>query len=646
MLRRLLPILLILPLLAPLTLPAPAAAQEDPLEGFSDPVRQLNRLLPRASEDERSDLILGEALAETDAAPASVRALDLVALLVPDDPEWSDAVAWAAAEAQQAALDALQDATERREDRAFALPYGEDAPAELRRAGFWVELEDGKTYRPIFRYVDGIDRLRALAWIEANRLADDGEHMDAAQTLVAMVRLGRQLADRPFATEAAYGYALMLSSLEQLRDLSYRNPGLFDERRARRVIRLLEDRTLEIERLRLPEGGEIAAKHAVLDTFERLGAPRASQLAAALDDPASAGGLSSHAGYYETLDQLDAVFANWRLRWPLSPYDIVMARPSTSLMMDADRFRLVRQIAGPVDVIFELRRRVRAALAGTKLGIGVMGYQETYGSWPNPLVAIRPAFTREIDVDPYDPRQVTLMRYFVPIRDQQFGAREAPRPHEIRVQFRPDDDLAGRLAAVQSAVAFTDRDAFASIKSFVAAVTEFGLELRNVDELIDELSDEQISRLVPSHLGPRVANLGSEELRDFALVMARTALAFPEWPELRERFGSGDDRSRSRRRGRRGGGGDEIPADLGEMAPIRALAAAQSRVGAPLAARLSRLDDGRTTTFTISLDESHFVLYSVGEDAVADFARESGLGGADLLYWPPVLTLAREQLGN
>jgi len=153
----------------------------------------------------------------------------------------------------------------------------------------------------------------------------------------------------------------------------------------------------------------------------------------------------------------------------------------------------------------------------------------------------------------------------------------------------------------------------------------------------------------PMHLPSRVEGLDLEQRRDFALVMARTALAFPQYAELRDRFGVDDDRSRSRRRAPRSrrGSGDEQEIDLGDVVPLRALAAAQARAGAPLADRFARINDNaRATTFTVSLDESYFVLYSVGEDAVADFARESGVGGADILYWPPVLSLAREQLGG
>jgi hypothetical protein len=353
----------------------------------------------------------------------------------------------------------------------------------------------------------------------------------------------------------------------------------------------------------------------------------------------------SHAGYYETVDMIDRFYANWRLRWPLNPYDIIMERPSTYLTVDPSRFGLVMMAAGPGDIIFELRRKTRSALAGTKLGIGVMGYQEKYGSWPSPLVAIRPAFTREVDVDPYDPNQATIMQYFVPIRDQEWDAREARRPHEIRVQYSPDRFISN-LISVQAATRFSDSEAVQSVATFVAALTSLGIEPRNVDQRIAEMSAEEIDRLIPSHLAQRVENLDLEQRRQFALVMARTALNFPDWQDLREWFGVDED-GRSRRRARRGSGnGISLPNDA-DISPVRNLATAQARAGAPLAARLERQsNDDDTITFTVELDEQDFVIYSVGEDAVADFAREVGIGGADIIYWPSELTLVREHLSN
>ncbi len=638
-----------------LLLSAPAAAQEDPLAGFSDPLRELQRLLPTVPENERSDLAIGRALARAEAPPAGVQAMDSVGFLIPGDPEWEAAAAWAAAEPQQDLLKAIENATDRRENNAFALPYGTAAPADLRGAGFWIELEDGKLYQARFHYLDALESLSTLVWIDANRLAEAGKHSDAAERLIALVRLGRQLADRPLVAESAAGYTLMITALEQLRDLSYRTPDMFDERLARRTIRLLEDRTLMMERLRFPEGGRVVAQQAVLDAFERLGdvdpvafstVVRGMQNTAENSAMPGVGAAlaESHADYYATLDMIDSIYANWLLRWPLGPYDIIMERPSTYLTVEPSRFGLVMMAAGPGDILFELRRRTRSALAGTKLGIGVMAYRQKYGSWPSPLVAIRPAFIREIDVDPYDPKQATLMRYFVPIRDQRWGPRETPSPHEIRVQYSPDL-LISNLIDVQAATRFSDAEAVQSVAAFIAALTSLNIEPRNVDERVGEIGEDEINRLIPAHLADRVAGLDPAGRRRFALQMALIALNSPDWQELREWFGAEDDR-RSRRRGRRGADPGVLPAGA-EMRPVRNLATAQARAGAPLAARLQRLaNNGDAITFTVELDETDFVIYSVGEDAVFDFAREVGIGGADIIYWPPVLTLVREHVSN
>ncbi|MGP1345844.1 MAG: hypothetical protein ACTS3F_04140 [Phycisphaerales bacterium] len=48
--------------------------------------------------------------------------------------------------------------------------------------------------------------------------------------------------------------------------------------------------------------------------------------------------------------------------------------------------------------------------------------------------------------------------------------------------------------------------------------------------------------------------------------------------------------------------------------------------------------------FTAKIGQSQFILYSYGADAVNNQARQVGLGGNDILYWPPIISLKREHL--
>jgi len=625
---------------------APAAAQQDPLEGFADPLGQLQRMVPRAGEGERADVILGEAAAAMDPAPAALAALEDRRLLVPGDAEWDEAVAWAQGEAQRAALGAFEEATDRRAGMAFALPYGEDAPAELRRAGFWAELEDGKLYRPVYHYSDGLEALATLVWIEANRLAASGEGHDAAELMTGLVRLGRMLVDRPMLEESANGYGLMFWSLEGLRDLAHRNAELLDRRSLRRVVRELEDRTLRLDRMLFPSGRELAVKQAILDSYERMGAADIGAIGSIAGEAGLPADELDHVGYFEAVEVAERVFNDWRLRWPLDPYDVVMQRPSyySSLVSEPRRYALVLGAAPAHELLFEMRMRLDAELAGTRLGLGVHAYRGEYGRWPKPLVAIRPAFVSEIDVDPYDPNRGDQMPYFVPMRDQEWGPRETPHPHTITVHVGLEGQELTSMASHAILKALPDDRAVSSVRAYVETLTSMRIEPRNIEERTSAGASVSLKQLVPAHLEGYASDLSGEPLREFVRVMIRTTLLAPEYPELRRSFGVDPDDSRRRRR--RGSRDEEVPRDLETASRLVALA--QLEAGAPLARRLTReqSEDPTVAVFDVTLDESDFVLYSAGYNGVEDWAVESGLDGTDLTYWPPMLSLLREHTGG
>lgn len=626
----------------------PARAQTDPLEGFEDPVAQLNALLPSVPDDERADLILGRALTETTAPPAVIEAMEFIMLLVPGDSEWDAAVAWATEEPQKAALEAFREATDRRGDHVFALPYGEGAPADLFAEGFGVTLNDGKLYDAELGYFDYLDRLNMLVWIEANRLAEAGEGMDAAELLASEVRLGRMLADRPRFEEAFMGYATMLNACESLRDLVYRNRELLSGRDTKRIGRLLEDRTLRLDRLRFPNGGEIAVKQAILDTYERMGDADAQALGGLLegtDLPVS----EDHIGYFEAVEAATRIFADWRLRWNLDPYDLIMDRPSyfTSLLASAESHALIVAVANAHDLLFEMRLRLRAELAGTKLALGVVAYSNDFGAWPKPLVAIRPAYARDIDTDPYDPLQADQMRYFVPIRDQEWGPRETPHPHTIRVHVALDASELVHLAVSPALRHISDKAAVESMRAFTAAITSRGIEPRNLHEKLMAMDEASLMALIPEHMKARAQGLGADGLRNLAYVLVGSTLVTPDFKQLRDAWAQeplSNDR-RSRRRPRRNPN-QEVPRELVEAA--RFFAIALNETGDPLARRLRREvePDPNYAMFDVTLDESEFVLYSVGRDGNFQWAEDSGADGTDILYWPPLLSLYREHTGG
>ncbi|MCH8965103.1 MAG: hypothetical protein IIB58_09095 [Planctomycetes bacterium] len=50
------------------------------------------------------------------------------------------------------------------------------------------------------------------------------------------------------------------------------------------------------------------------------------------------------------------------------------------------------------------------------------------------------------------------------------------------------------------------------------------------------------------------------------------------------------------------------------------------------------LASGQTT---VALDDSQFILYCVGSDGKRQMAVRVGVGGSDILIWPPLLSLQR-----
>ncbi len=55
---------------------------------------------------------------------------------------------------------------------------------------------------------------------------------------------------------------------------------------------------------------------------------------------------------------------------------------------------------------------------------------------------------------------------------------------------------------------------------------------------------------------------------------------------------------------------------------------------------------GLTGSFAAELDDTGFVLYSIGSNQARDWARNAGESGADILLWPPILSLTRDMLAK
>jgi len=614
-----------------------AWAQADPLADFGDPVEAINAPYRGVPDERRAELALLPAVAGMDAPPDGVAGLHDAVLLTPDLPGWSDADAWAGADPQRSALEAFMAVTERDAQFQFALLYGsEHIGPEIRETELYPLLTEGRLLANAeLRHLDGLERLLALVAVEAERLASAGDTDGALDRFVRAVRLARMLADRAFFREKAWGVERMMSLMEAMRDILYRYPDGATAEHLLEIVSRTSDENLLIDRILLAEADRLAALQLIRETFERFGQPDpgkfgpAMALVAEVEQPLARFGEASwwqrvgesHAGYYDTIDAINASFNDWTLRWSLSPWDPILDGPTDYDQLDPARHAAVLAVAPDYSELFLLRRLLRVEQQGTRTAFAVMAYKLSTGVYPSPLFAVRPRYIRSLPMDPFDPREVDPFQYFVPIRDQPRGEREAPTPHTVRVITDPEMNvgqlsrLAGRMVnAISDAALRSSRDFFAQ---FCVSLVESGA----VGELEQRLL-EQTERAMMA------ANRADEDLA-IAEVMARALQAASENRRMqalariaREERELTPDQSR------------EVLRIIFEQAID--LAAEQ---------RLASIEaDSPGAIFTVNLDDTVFVLYSIGFDEQPGFAETVGVGGGDILIWPPVISLERDHL--
>lgn len=430
----------------------------------NDPVSILNAGFKEVPVDRRSDLILLPALIDLEDAPFGADNVESAALLYTGSSAWPAAEAWAKAEPQQKALQALRDATAGvSEGRAmqFAQPYGPDASIdpELIRAKLYTALGDppmlaGKR----LLYLRAIGQLVCLVQVEATRLAAEGKPGEACDLLVRQVYFGRQLADRAFYEEVVAGLKYMKQGLARIRDVAYvdfrgsRQLGPSDIERIIKAIELYNRSYLDPARLRFPEGNHMAAQQLFEQLFQNRGGVREDMFAKTLarlrtaDRPLrlfaeaaryeSAG--SDQADWFDTRDKIEAVFSSWSSRWTLSPFDRQLALPFTWDLTDQSQYRVISASAPDMSPLYEFRREFETEAVGTRHALGILGYFYELGVWPPAASSIRPRWMDKIEADPFNPNRgvgnVPSLYYFVPVRDDYVAnERDTPQPHEMNV---------------------------------------------------------------------------------------------------------------------------------------------------------------------------------------------------------------------
>ncbi len=437
------------------------ALQTARADEFSD---RANARFKEVQTDKRSDLVLLPLLIKLADPPQSVGTVQQAMLLPATSALFKDAAAWAQAEPQKAVLDVLtkiSGESDWKKAYAFAQPYGiTGIDPELIAAKAFTDLGDPPLLaRAKHGYLPMLDKMNLLVHVEATRLQAEGKPLEALDVLWRWLHFSRSMCDRAFYVEVVWGLKTMSSTLERMRDVVYTDgrldkPLLTPEQLRDTVEKRMGDRggILNIDRMQFPSGNEVGCEQLINRVFKPRGAADISVFSPLLAEIAirnrplrlfsEAARWDSiaklHGNQLETFEALRNAFGDWRTRWELPPFDPALKLRQDYRRLDAVKFAAVIVNVGDLSPIFDMRKRVRVELGGTRVSMGVQGYVLGQKSNPPALTSIRPAYTKVIDIDPLD-QTTNPFRYYVPVRD---GIKDAVNPatfYEITVF--PGDNL-------------------------------------------------------------------------------------------------------------------------------------------------------------------------------------------------------------
>lgn len=513
------------------------------------------------------------ALAAMEPPPAEMD-LREASLMTSESEGWSAWETWAKGEKQQAVIAALKKVTDPKGKWAFNLKYGEAAadPAWV-EAGLYVDLGKPELLAAAndgLYYLAAFDVMELLITVEAERLAVQKKPKELVEMMVAWIRFGRVVADRPFHEEMIWAAHAMIDGLERLRDIVCLHRDLLRVEDARYAVDELDLRAILPNRVRFPTGEKQALQQLIALTMNERGGVKPGVFAATMAGLSSrgravnrfaqagywAGVEAQHAGWFDTRDQMNKIFGDWEKRWDLNNlFDPYMDQREDWTKTDIAKFAMLHEVLDGMDLLFDLRAVLQVELGGTRTALAVVGYRIGMKDWPPTLPAVQPRYIQKLDHDPWffeEEREQRLdFRFFVPIRDEEFEEREEKKPRPVRVNMGPSIPT----SAPPPTAAPTEEKPKEAAKSG-------GLGLGQDDEPAEEAKPD-IQIVNPNATRP--------------LIYAGKAV----------------------------------------------------RRGPP---------------FEIGIDQTDFILFSVGPDGKSEFADSVGYGGTDVLIWPPLLTLERRAI--
>lgn len=427
-----------------------------------DFVDQANKLVRKVGDDKRSDKILLPLLPGMTPPPAVLKDQFQAALYADKGPNWAECKAWAEAEPQKKVIQALATITAEANDPqrgfAFSLPYGIDATdPELVAKDMYVDLGDPPTLAAAkFLYLDDLENVGILAHVEASRLLASGDATGAAEVMRNWMFFSRQMCDRPFLKEKKFGMGSMGMALERIADIVYtdfRSPThSIQPSRLVNAIGNFRDRSLYIDRIRLPEAEFVAREQLISRVIIEKGGPNPQTFASTMarvssvDRPLRLFSAAAyweqirprHVGWYDAQKVLNSLKADWDQHWKLSPFDVFQQRQTyfKLYVKDRPRYAVIGTGLDGIDDLFLLRRRIDVVQVGTRMGMAVYAYFLREQTLPSSLSATRPRYTKQVDTDPYSSKGDDL-RYFIPVLQTPKDVHGNEKPFSLRL-WLPD----------------------------------------------------------------------------------------------------------------------------------------------------------------------------------------------------------------
>lgn len=373
-------------------------------------------------------------------------------------------IEWAKAAPQQAVLEMVREIGEDFDTHMMSMRLGADqVPDE------WVELdlyiETGRPGLELvgadFHYLGAMgNRLLTLAYANGLALAEDERGDAALEDYARVLAIFRLLLDRPFSAEKEFAIIGTWITCELMTDLAYQytrpRDNAFTPIGIADALLETDETILQFERFLLPAGDIYKARQAFdyASFGERRVAPDrfATMLASTSDKP----GLSAFgsAAAFRDIAQVQAdridfdaklndLVADYTRRWNYSDlHDDLLKNASVARQTDGTQFYILESQLIDSFGSFEWRRlELLTRLAGMRCALGSVAFYLDNNNLPGRIVAIQPEYVRTIqsnlDYLNYNDRieQCEPLRYWVPMRDEQFGVRETPTPYPIKVVF-------------------------------------------------------------------------------------------------------------------------------------------------------------------------------------------------------------------